>query len=80
MSMSSDLSTTFIPKENVSRTFRKQNVSVYPEIKPTMSHAKKSYAFIVTKSSSEATTIPFDQKLQILAGITGTGPLVCWSS
>jgi hypothetical protein len=41
-----------------------------------MSHAEKSYAFMVTKSSLEATTIPFDQKLQILAGITCTGPLV----
>jgi hypothetical protein len=76
MSMSSDLSTTFVPKENVSRTFGKHTVSVYPEIMPTMSHVEKSYAFMVTKSSLEASTIPFDQKLQILAGITRTGPLV----
>ena len=76
MSMSSELSTTFVPKENVSRTFGKQIVSVHPEIMPTMSHAEKSYAFMVTKSSLEATTIPFDQKIQILAGITHTGPLV----
>jgi hypothetical protein len=74
--MSTDFSTAFVPKENVSRTFGKQTVSVYPEIQPTMSHAEKSYAFMVTKSALEATTIPFDQKLQILAGITRTGPLV----
>jgi hypothetical protein len=74
--MSTDFSTAFIPKENVSRTFGKQTVSVYPEINPAMSHAEKSYAFMVTKSALEATTIPFDQKLQILAGITRTGPLV----
>jgi hypothetical protein len=76
--MSTDFSTAFVPKENVSRTFGKQTVSVYPEIHQptTMSHAEKSYAFMVTKSALEATTIPVDQKLQILAGITRTGPLV----
>jgi hypothetical protein len=74
--MSTEFSTTFVPKENVSRTFGKQTVSVYPEIQPTMTHAEKSYAFMVTKSALEATTIPVDQKLQILAGITRTGPLV----
>jgi hypothetical protein len=76
MSMSSNLSTTFVPKEKVSHTFGKLTVSVYQEIKPTMSHAKVSYAFMVTKSSLEATATSFDQKLQILAGITCSGSLV----
>jgi hypothetical protein len=68
--------TSFIPKDNVSRTFGKHTVSVYPEIENTMSHAEKSYAYMVTKSALEATTIPYDQKLQILVSITRTGPLV----
>jgi hypothetical protein len=74
--MSSTFNTSFIAKDNVSSTFGKQTVSVYPEIDNTMSHAEKSYAFMVTKSALEATTIPYDQKLQILASITHTGPLV----
>jgi hypothetical protein len=74
--MSTDFSTAFVLKENVSRTFGKQTVLVYPKIQPTMSHTKKSFTFVVTKSALEATTIPFDQKLQIIAGITCTGPLV----
>ena len=74
--MSSNFSTAFVPKENVSHTFGKETASVYPEIQPTMSHAEKSYTFMVTKSALEATVIPFDQNLQILAGITRTGPLV----
>jgi hypothetical protein len=76
MSMSSEFNTVFVPKENVSRTFRKQTVSVYPEIQSTVSRAENSYAFMGTKSALEATTIPFDQKLQIFAGVTRTGPLV----
>jgi hypothetical protein len=51
-------------------------VSIYQEIKPTLSFAKKSYASMVTKSSLEAKTISFEQKPQILAGMTGTGPLM----
>jgi hypothetical protein len=31
---------------------------------------------MITKSLLEATTIPYDQKLQILASITRTGPRV----
>jgi hypothetical protein len=73
---SNNFNTSFIPKDNMSRTFGKQTVSVYPEIDNTMSHAEKSYAFMVTKSALEATTIRYDQKLQILASITRTGPLV----
>jgi hypothetical protein len=42
-----------------------------------MSHTEKNYAFVVTKSALEATTIPYDQKLlQIFADITHTRPLV----
>ena len=68
----SDMS--FIPKENVPRTFGRQTVYVYPELAPDKSYSEKSYGFIVTKSALEAAGIPFDQMLQILAGITRTAP------
>ncbi len=70
----SDMS--FVPKENVPRTFGRQTVYVYPELAPDMSYSEKSYGFMVTKSALEAAGIPFDQMLQILAGITRTAPLV----
>jgi hypothetical protein len=77
MSMHSNFNTSFVPKDNISRTFGKQTISVYLDIEPAMSHAKKSYAFMVTnKPGLEATSIPMDQKLQILASITRTGALV----
>ena len=71
---SSDMS--FIPKENVPCTFGRQTVYVYPELAADMSYSEKSYGFMVTKSSLESAGIPFDQMLQILAGITRTAPLV----
>ncbi len=70
----SDMS--FVPQENVPRTFGRQTVYVYPEIAPDMSYSEKSYGFMVTKAALEAAGIPFDQMLQILAGITRTAPLV----
>ena len=70
----SDMS--FVPQENVPRTFGRQTVYVYPEIAPDMSYSEKSYGFMVTKAAWEAAGIPFDQMLQILAGITRTAPLV----
>ncbi len=44
----SDLS--FVPKENVPGTFKRQTVYVYPELAPDMSYSEKSYGFMVTKS------------------------------
>jgi hypothetical protein len=41
-----------------------------------MSCSEKSYGFMVTKSALEVAGIPFDQMLQILAGVTHTAPLV----
>jgi hypothetical protein len=66
----------FVPKENVPRTFGRQTVYDYPELAPNMSSSEKTYGFMVTKAALEAAGIPFDQMLQILAGITRTAPLV----
>jgi hypothetical protein len=41
-----------------------------------MPYSEKLYGLMVTKSALEAAGIPFDQMLQILAGITHTAPLV----
>jgi hypothetical protein len=74
--MSSPSETSFVPKDNVPRTFGRTTVYVYPEVDTTMSYSERSYAFMVTKSALEAAGIPHDQMLQILAGITRTAPLV----
>jgi hypothetical protein len=71
-----DPSDNFVPKMNIPRTFGRQTIYVYPEIMPGMSPSEKSYGFMVTKSALETADLSHDQMLQILAGITRTGPLV----
>jgi hypothetical protein len=76
MASSHDLSTAFHPKPAVSRTFGRATVWIYPDLMDDMSHAEKSYGFMITKSSLETVKVTYAQRLQILASATGTSALV----
>lgn len=76
MASSSDFSSTFVPRQLLPRTFGKETVYVYPELENDMCNAEKSYGFLTTKAAVEAANIKYDTKLQLLAGVTRTGPLV----
>jgi hypothetical protein len=76
MASTSDFSSTFVPRQLLPRTFGKETVYVYPELENDMCNAKKLYGFLTSKAAVEAANIKFDTKLQFLAGVTRTGPLV----
>ena len=76
MASSSDFSSTFVPRQLLPRTFGKETAYVYPELENDMCNAEKSYGFLTTKAAVEAANVKFDTKLQLLAGVTRTGPLV----
>ena len=65
-----------MPKDGVPLTIGKNTSYVYPTINDSMSHAEKSYGFMITKFSLETADVEIKSKYQVFGDITGSTSLV----
>jgi hypothetical protein len=61
---SDEKNSTFIPKEQISLSYGKSTVYVYPPIVEGMSNAEKSYAYMMNKAAISTADINPKTKLQ----------------
>ena len=73
---SGEKNSTFIPKEQISLSYGKSTVYVYPPIVEGMSNAEKSYAYMTNKAAISTADINPKTKLQAFGHSMGCTALV----